>query len=400
VEVLRNDRLVVQSSHKGLIKSTGVTGRGEGLLCQGLSLNEAQALFNADILSGHQFNVGKNLSNYHLKAGDLSESHVHKLSDSHAFLASSSSDNDLSLSDSQALLPFELSGVLSFKCDDLSLVSSDDLSGFSKGDDLSSLFKCDDLSLSFKFDDHITLPFVLSGSASLTVSGDLLEVSLVSSDLLGAFVEPGDLSVSDSYHASGLEPCIFSPSQVVRDLVESDEVSDLSALMSNDLEDTSTRTDNIELLCAELDLSMPYLLECLKHPDLWIGDMGASMHTTRYKTHGFNFRAGSSSVGATGSAVEAECSMDICGQFVNRDSSLGIVATLTDVGFSTRHNFNLLSVTSLWQQGWSTQSGDSEGLSIIGPDGGSVINFDTVLRITRGAVCCICWCFVRLARQR
>jgi hypothetical protein len=31
----------------------------------------------------------------------------------------------------------------------------------------------------------------------------------------------GDLS--DLYHASGLEPCIFSPSQVVRDLVESDE---------------------------------------------------------------------------------------------------------------------------------------------------------------------------------
>jgi hypothetical protein len=151
---------------------------------------------------------------------------------------------------------------------------------------------------------------------------------------------------------------IFTLSQVVRDLVESDDVSDLSALMSDTLEDTNTRNDNTKLLCAELDLLMPYLLECLKHPDLWIGDMGASMHTTRYKTHGFNFRAGSSSVGATGSAVQAEYSMDICGQFVNCDGSLGVVATLTDVGFSTRHNFNLLSVTSLWQQGWSTQSGD------------------------------------------
>jgi hypothetical protein len=202
-------------------------------------------------------------------------------------------------------------------------------------------------------DDPVTLPFVLSGSTSSSVSGDLSEVSLASNDLLGASVESGDLSglsgdLSDSYHASGLEPCIFSPSQVVRELVESDEVSDLSALMSNDLEDTNTRTDITELLCAELDLSMPYSLECLKHPDLWIGDTGASMHTTRYKTHGFNFRAGSSSVGATGSAVEAECSMDIRGQFVNRNGSLGIVATLTHVGFSKRHNFNLLSVTSLW----------------------------------------------------
>jgi hypothetical protein len=90
----------------------------------------------------------------------------------------------------------------------------------------------------------------------------------------------------------------------VRDLVESDEVSDLSALMSDNLEDTNNRNDETKLLCGEMDLSMPYSLECLKHPDLWIGDTGASMHTTRYKTHGFNFCVGSSSVGATGSAVE------------------------------------------------------------------------------------------------
>jgi hypothetical protein len=68
---------------------------------------------------------------------------------------------------------------------------------------------------------------------------------LASNDLLDASVESGDLSglsgdLSDSYHTSGLEPCIFSPSQVVRDLVESD--SDLSALMSDDLEDTNKNT--------------------------------------------------------------------------------------------------------------------------------------------------------------
>jgi hypothetical protein len=240
-------------------------------------------------------------------------------------------------------------------------------------------------------DDPITLPFVLPGSVSSLVSGNLSEISTVSSDLLDVSVESGDLSglsgdLLDSYHASGFEPCIFSPSQVVRDLVESDEVSDLSALMSADLEGINRPGILIEFLGAELDLSMPYSLECLKHPDLWIGDTGASMHTTRYKAHGFNFHAGSSSVGATGSAVEAECAMDIRGQFVNRDGLLGIVATLTDVGYSKRHNFNLLSVTSLWQQGWSTQSGDSEGLTILGPDGESVINFDIIVRTMQGAV--------------
>jgi hypothetical protein len=105
--------------------------------------------------------------------------------------------------------------------------------------------------------DHITLPFVLSDSASSTVSGDLLEVSLASNDLLVASVESDNLSglsgdLSDSYNASGFEPCIFSPSKVVRDLVESDEVFDLSALMSDDLEDTNHRTDDTELLISSL----------------------------------------------------------------------------------------------------------------------------------------------------
>jgi hypothetical protein len=72
----------------------------------------------------------------------------------------------------------------------------------------------------------------------------LSEVSTVSSDLLDASVESGNLSglsgdLSDSHHASGLKPCIFSASQVVRDLLED---SDLSALMSDDLEDTNKNT--------------------------------------------------------------------------------------------------------------------------------------------------------------
>jgi hypothetical protein len=166
VEALRSDLSVVQSSHKGLIKNTGVTGHGKGLLCQGLSLEEAQALFNANdhvseadrevinasvtrintdisvtndneevdlklhnspktsevlsdslfnagILSGHQFSVEivsshlitgnlseslDVLSSNDLKADDLSESHVHTLLDSHASVG-----DDLSLSSSDEL---------------------------------------------------------------------------------------------------------------------------------------------------------------------------------------------------------------------------------------------------------------------------------------------------------
>ena len=250
-------------------------------------------------------------------------------------------------------------------------------------------------------EEPITLPFVLSGRASTMASDDLSETSRVSNDLLDVSVESGDLSglsgdLLDSYHFSGSVPGIFSPSIVLRDLLESEEVSDLSSLVSSDLEDFRSRRTLYEVLSADLDLSVPYSLECLKHPDLWIGDTGASMHTTKFKAHGFNFRSGTSSVGATGAAVQAECSMDIRGQFVDREGSLGLIATLKDVGFSTRHNFNLLSITCLWQLGWSTQSGDSDGIVLLGPDGVSVIKFDIGVRTTRGAVY-VCR-FVRLPR--
>jgi limonene-1,2-epoxide hydrolase len=76
--------------------------------------------------------------------------------------------------------------------------------------------------------------------------------------------------------------------------------------------------------------------------------------------------------------------------------ALGIVATLTDVGYSKRHNFNLLSVTSLWQQGCSTKAGNSEIMSIIGPDRVSTIHFDIVMRTRIGAV--YVGCFVHLER--
>ena len=43
----------------------------------------------------------------------------------------------------------------------------------------------------------------------------------------------------------------------MKDLVESDEVSDLSALMFDDLKNVNNRNDETKLLCAEVDLLMP-----------------------------------------------------------------------------------------------------------------------------------------------
>jgi len=201
----------------------------------------SNSLFNAGTLSGHPFNVG-NLSNYHLKAGDLSKSHVHKLLNSHAFLASchyrilKPCRDDLSLS-----LPFKQSGLS--KCDDLSLVSSDELSGFSKGDDLSPLFKCDDLSLSFIFDDLSLsskcddLSQCITGQLSVILSTSDIKLDNVSD--LSALCTSW-LIMRDIVSSLGLSITVLNMSGILSDIVllehaviYSDKLSESSACVKS-----------------------------------------------------------------------------------------------------------------------------------------------------------------------
>jgi hypothetical protein len=70
-----------------------------------------------------------------------------------------------------------------------------------------------------------------------------------------------------------------------------------------------------------------------RHPDIWIGYTGASYHSTAHLLGCINkCTAGSSSIGSTGKAVQATCTVDIPGHFVKQDGTLGSTETLTEVG--------------------------------------------------------------------
>jgi hypothetical protein len=87
----------------------------------------------------------------------------------------------------------------------------------------------------------------------------------------------------------------------------------------------------------------------------------------------------------TGSAMESTAFIDISGVFVNKSGEKGLQAVLKDCSFSTKHNFNLLSMSRLLhKKGWKIVCGNE---SLIGIENGKgeVINFDIVVPTEMGA---------------
>ncbi len=94
-------------------------------------------------------------------------------------------------------------------------------------------------------------------------------------------------------------------------------------------------------------LDKPMHFEMLYESDIWISDSGTSSHSTNNKTDAVNERqVGSVSLGHTREAVKATTTIDVSGQFVAQDGTLGLKATLTDVKYNEKLNFNLIKLGS------------------------------------------------------
>jgi hypothetical protein len=180
---------------------------------------------------------------------------------------------------------------------------------------------------------------------------------------------------------------LFSPSVLVGENIRSDLVSDLSALSTSDISNEMPGIVSVsELSNATVVQSIIDQIDCPPGMIIWLGDTGASQHSSSAKNGARNVRAsGQTSLGATGQPVVPECTFDLAGQFVNADGSLGLEAVITEVSYNSRHNFNLFSISRMLQLGW-TLSGNKQRLTLNSTDGKSVIHFDIVIKTKLGAV--------------
>jgi hypothetical protein len=163
-----------------------------------------------------------------------------------------------------------------------------------------------------------------AGSINITNQAISISLSLASFQLIDAL-------------ALGKVSRVFAFSEMLGNMLA---VSDLSAL-------TPLAPGNPSVMPCDISatkLESPSLM-ILRHPDIWIGDTGASYQSTAHCSGCINKRvAGSSSIGSTGEAVQATYTVDIPGHFMKRDGTLGSTGTLTEFGYSPKNNFNLLSI--------------------------------------------------------
>ena len=134
-------------------------------------------------------------------------------------------------------------------------------------------------------------------------------------------------------------------------------------------------------------MEVPASFDILSEDDIWICDTGASSHSTHNKSGATNVRAsGSTSLGHTGDALQATSTFDLAGMFLGKDGSERLKCTLTDVSYSNKLNFNLLSLSRLlFRGGWQVTRGDRTGITIQNREG-KVIKFDIVIPTARGAI--------------
>ena len=141
-----------------------------------------------------------------------------------------------------------------------------------------------------------------------------------------------------------------------------------------------------ELEASIVKMEMPSSFELLYSDDIWICDTGASSHSSKSNRGAMNVTAnGSQSLGHSGKAMEATNTMKLPGQFIGKDGSSGMKATLTEVNYNPKYNFNLLSLTRLLMNGWRITSGDKTGITIKIVNESEIV-FDVVIITVRGAI--------------
>ncbi len=77
--------------------------------------------------------------------------------------------------------------------------------------------------------------------------------------------------------------------------------------------------------------------ELLYSDDIWICNTGESSNSSKSNHGAMNVKSnGSQSLGHSGKAVEAINTIDFPGQFVFKDGSLGMKATLTEMNYNDK----------------------------------------------------------------
>jgi hypothetical protein len=121
---------------------------------------------------------------------------------------------------------------------------------------------------------------------------------------------------------------------------------------------------------------------------MWIGDTGATRHSTKYKQGGINSRPSTSRTrGIFGQAIKPSMEVDLPGMYCDKSGDDKFAVKLQDVDVIPESHNNLISITKLMEEGYKVVGTKKDGLSV--KKRGLVIKFDIRIETPKGVLWCV-----------
>ena len=126
-------------------------------------------------------------------------------------------------------------------------------------------------------------------------------------------------------------------------------------------------------------------LQALNSPNMWIGDTGATRHSTMYKQGGIDSRPSTSRTrGIFGNAIKPSMEVDHTGMYCDKHGNDQFAVKLQDIDVIPESQYNLISLTKLMEEGHRVIENKKDGLSV--EKGGLSIKFDIRVESPKGVL--------------
>ena len=135
------------------------------------------------------------------------------------------------------------------------------------------------------------------------------------------------------------------------------------------------------------NLVAPARVALSQSANIWVGDLGASVHCTNNRSRGSNIDevSAAGTMCAHDEAITASSKMDIARTWCNQFGEKQFKTTLRDVQYNPNLNFNLFSIGKVIKEGWKL-SGNQEGLVLT--KGCGKLVFDIKIKTQNGVIFC------------
>ena len=120
---------------------------------------------------------------------------------------------------------------------------------------------------------------------------------------------------------------------------------------------------------------------------MWIGNTGATKHSTNHRQGGINTQPSSSRTrGIYGQAIKPDSEVDLPGIYCDKDGDEQFTVKLRNVDVIPESHYNLISLTRLMEEGHTIKGSKKNGITVC--KGNRKIKFDIRIEMPKGVLWC------------